>query len=118
MYDRSGITYYIDEGWLGAGTGFPAIAHRGTITSVYDQIGTKSDSDGFTALDSNADGVINASDAAYAQLVVWENSNTNGIADAGEVKSLADKGITSLTVAAGPHTSRHGRLSRGAVAGK
>ncbi len=55
--------------------------------------------DGFAALaglDSNGDGTINASDAAFGQLQVWVDANGDGHTDAGELRSLADLGIASL----------------------
>ena len=55
--------------------------------------------DGFAALaglDSNGDGIINASDAAFSELQVWVDANGDAHTDAGELKSLADLGIASL----------------------
>lgn len=55
--------------------------------------------DGFAALaglDSNGDGIINASDAAFGQLQVWVDANGDAHTDAGELRSLADLGIASL----------------------
>jgi hypothetical protein len=59
--------------------------------------------DGYQALselDSNHDGVISSSDAAYGQLGVWVDANSDGISEAGEVKSLASLGITEISVSA------------------
>jgi hypothetical protein len=38
--------------------------------------------------------VINASDAIFSQLRVWQDANQNGVGDAGELKTLAEAGIT------------------------
>jgi hypothetical protein len=60
-------------------------------------------SDGYQALrelDSNADGVINQDDAVYKELGVWVDSNSDGISETGEVKTLASLGITSISVQA------------------
>ena len=78
--------------------------------------GTKPHGDGFAALrslDSNNDGIFNASDAAYAELKVWVDgnhdgkswvdANGNGHVDAGEaseLQSLAALGITSINLSA------------------
>jgi len=51
-------------------------------------------------LDSNHDGVISNADAAYSQLGVWVDANTDGISEAGEVRSLAALGITEISVTA------------------
>ncbi len=50
------------------------------------------------SLDSNGDGVINSADAAFAKLEVWQDSNHNGVADAGELSSLTDKDITAINL--------------------
>ena len=52
------------------------------------------------SLDSNHDGVIDAQDAAFANLVVWQDLNHDGVSDAGELKSLADLGIASINLGA------------------
>ena len=50
------------------------------------------------SLDSNGDGVINSADAAFAKLEVWQDSNHNGVADAGELSSLTDKDIAAINL--------------------
>jgi len=61
--------------------------------------------DGFAALrvlDTNHDGVIDARDAAFASLSVWVDANSNARTDAGELRSLGQAGIASLSLAANP----------------
>ena len=56
---------------------------------------------GFAALaefDSNHDGKINASDSIYASLQVWRDLDGDGITDAGELTSLANSGISSISL--------------------
>jgi Ca2+-binding RTX toxin-like protein len=53
-----------------------------------------------SALDSNADGVIDANDAAYADLRVWRDLNQDGVSQAGELQTLGEAGITSINLAA------------------
>jgi hypothetical protein len=48
--------------------------------------------------DSNQDGVFDAKDAKFAEFKVWQDANQNGVSDAGEVRSLADVGITSINL--------------------
>ncbi|UBQ55849.1 calcium-binding protein [Alysiella filiformis] len=50
-------------------------------------------------LDSNADGVVDANDAAFATLRVWQDKNQDGISQADELHTLADLGIQSLNTA-------------------
>src|SRR5207245_11429610 len=44
--------------------------------------------------DSNHDGVIDARDARFGELMVWQDANQNGRTDPGELTSLTDLGIT------------------------
>jgi hypothetical protein len=50
------------------------------------------------AFDTNHDGVFNAADAQFAEFKVWQDANQNGVSDAGEVRSLADLGISSINL--------------------
>lgn len=57
---------------------------------------------GFAALaelDGNGDGVIDAQDAAFADLRVWKDANGNGRTDAGELLTLAQAGVQRIDVA-------------------
>ncbi|MDP4732495.1 MAG: Ig-like domain-containing protein [Limnohabitans sp.] len=63
--------------------------------------------DGWAALaaqDSNADGVINAQDANFAKMSVWVDANSNGTTEAGELSTLADQQISSISLAHGVST--------------
>ena len=51
----------------------------------------------FASFDTNNDGVINSSDADYNDLQVWEDLNQNGVLDSGEMQTLAQAGITSIS---------------------
>ncbi|GAA4029632.1 hypothetical protein GCM10022281_06030 [Sphingomonas rosea] len=42
--------------------------------------------------------VLDANDADFAKFAVWQDLNSNGVADAGEVKSLAELGISSINL--------------------
>ncbi|GHV56016.1 hypothetical protein FACS1894216_19510 [Synergistales bacterium] len=54
--------------------------------------------DALQELDSNNDGIIDANDAAYADLRVWADVNANGISEADELLTLEDLGIVSIDV--------------------
>jgi hypothetical protein len=74
----------------------------GSATTLGD--GTKA-ADGYAALrelDSNADGAIDANDAAFTSLSVWVDANSNAKTDAGELQSLTQSGIESLSLVARP----------------
>ena len=52
------------------------------------------------SLDDNGDGVIDANDAAFDEILVWQDANSDGVSQAGELQSLADHGITSIDLGA------------------
>ena len=57
--------------------------------------------DGFAALvseDANADGVIDLNDPIWSTLRVWVDASHDGKTDAGELKTLAELGITQINV--------------------
>jgi Ca2+-binding RTX toxin-like protein len=51
------------------------------------------------SLDGNHDGVINAKDQAFGDLVVWQDANRNGVSEGGELIKLGDLGIKSIDLA-------------------
>ncbi|MGI4777798.1 MAG: calcium-binding protein [Janthinobacterium lividum] len=54
---------------------------------------------GFAALsdlDADHDGKVDAQDAAFANLRVWKDANSNGLVDADELSSLSAAGVKSL----------------------
>ena len=62
------------------------------------------------ALDANGDGVIDASDPAFAELKLWRDADQNGATGAGELISLADAGILSMNLA---NTLKNQNLANG-----
>ena len=52
------------------------------------------------ALDTNGDGMISSSDAAFADLKVWVDSNSDGVTQAGELHTLSSLGIASISTQA------------------
>jgi hypothetical protein len=64
---------------------------------VFTEYGGSTDLEGLAAgFDTNADGVLDAQDEKFGEFMVWQDSNQNGVSDAGEVSSLADWDIVSI----------------------
>lgn len=101
FFDLYGTGYAVHTGWVGPETGILVNENSdGTVNNISDLFGNSS-TDGFTALealDTNHDGVINANDPGFANLEVWTDTNGNGVADPGELHSLASLGITSINL--------------------
>ena len=64
------------------------------------------------ALDANGDGILDASDPAFAELKLWRDASQDGQTGAGELISLADAGIVSLNLA---NTLKNQGLANGNV---
>ncbi|WP_157381302.1 hypothetical protein [Tepidiphilus margaritifer] len=62
------------------------------------------------ALDANGDGILDASDPAFAELKLWRDTDQDGVTGSGELISLLDAGIVILDLA---HTLKNQRLSNG-----
>jgi Ca2+-binding RTX toxin-like protein len=59
---------------------------------------TGTDLQGLAVYDTNHDGKLSAADADFASFAVWQDANSNGVVDAGELKSLTEAGISSINL--------------------
>jgi protocatechuate 3,4-dioxygenase beta subunit len=103
-FDLLGTGKAIQSGWLSKNDGFLAIDSNGNgqIDDISELFGGASKGSGFAKLasyDSNADGVVNAADTLFASLRIWQDANSNGKTDAGELLTLSQAGVASLKVA-------------------
>jgi hypothetical protein len=100
----------VNTGWVSPTDGLLAIDlnHDGVINSGAELFcsasvlanGEKAP-DGYVALselDTNHDGVINNQDANFADLRVWVDANSDGVTEAGELKTLSDLKISQLSL--------------------
>lgn len=109
LFDHDGDGIRTATGWVGANDGLLVrdIDGDGLITSGAELFGDRTllgnggqAQHGFSALadlDGNGDGVVDASDTAFSSLRLWQDADGDGVTDAGELRSLADLGITSLS---------------------
>jgi serralysin len=109
-YDVKGDGFRHNVGWIGADDAFLAIDKNsdGKI-ELADELSfalwtpDPSDTDLQalkTVFDTNGDDVFNRGDAQFSQFRVWQDANGDGITDAGELKTLAERGIASINLTA------------------
>jgi Ca2+-binding RTX toxin-like protein len=122
LVDRAGSAAHFDwngdgiadaTGWIGGGDGIlvydrdgdGTVSNARELSFLDDKAGARSDLDGLSAFDSDGDGLFSATDAAWADFRIWSDANLDGVADFGELATLADLGIASISLA-GAATNR------------
>ena len=98
-YADSGLSN--PTGWIGSGTALLVMPNAEGQVNEGSELFGPSTGNGFTelaALDSNHDGVINSKDAAWSQLRIWQDTNEDGVAEPGELETLAQAGIQSISL--------------------
>ncbi|MBD2519906.1 hypothetical protein H6G93_34185, partial [Nostoc sp. FACHB-973] len=110
-FDHDGNNFAETTGWVGKDDGLLVWDKNGngSIDDGSELFGNSTTlaaggkaSNGFKALadlDANHDGKVDANDAAFAQLRVWKDGNSDGFVQAGELKSLTDAGVKSFNTA-------------------
>jgi Ca2+-binding RTX toxin-like protein len=68
------------------------------ISFVGDYPGATSDLEGLRGFDSNGDGMFSAADADFARFSLWRDADSDGETDPGELVSLSDAGIASISL--------------------
>lgn len=102
QFDLDADGFREQTGWVKADDGMLALDANsdGKINNITELFGDAT-TDGFDelkTLDSNNDNVINASDAKFTQLLIWQDLNQDGITDPGELKTLSQLGIQSISL--------------------
>ncbi|HSX94177.1 MAG TPA: hypothetical protein VLG41_14715, partial [Hydrogenophaga sp.] len=90
-----------DDAWLvldrnGNGSIDTGAELFGTDTRKADGQLARSGFDALRDLDSDGNGLLNADDALFAQLQLWQDQNQDGLSQADELASLAHHGITAI----------------------
>ena len=104
-FDHDNNGFAEKTGWAGKDDGFLVIDknNNGKIDNGTEMFGNNNSSgisNGFQALfdyDTNHDGKINYYDADFSKLKIWRDSNSNGITDSGELFTLHQAGIRSIS---------------------
>ncbi len=122
LFDHDADGIKTATGWIGRDDGFLArdLNGNGQIDSGAELFGDSTRlrngqlaKNGFAALadlDENADGRVDINDSAFASLRIWKDTNSNGVVDAGELRTLAETSITALNTA---HTTGSTNLADG-----
>lgn len=106
FFDLNGNGEAEDTGWVDSDDALLAYDKNddGEITD-FDEVsfvgykeGARTDLEGLQAFDTNADGVLDASDVEFGSFNIWQDANQNGISDAGELRSLTAAGIVSIAL--------------------
>ena len=92
--------------WIGAGTALLAydvdgdgeIKRSDEISFVSYKEGAKTDLEGLTAFDSNGDSLFDGRDLLWHRFGVWQDSNGDGVNQAGEFVSLEQAGLSSISL--------------------
>lgn len=110
FFDHGGDGGRERSGWVAATDGLLVrdLDGDGRITSGQELFGNSTGlkdgsiaSNGFQALndlDNNLDGLLDNNDSAWSSLQIWQDLNSNGVTDAGELHSLAQAGITAIDI--------------------
>lgn len=109
--DTSGVLFdYVGDGapqstaWVGPDDGLLVLDKNGDGqvndgSEIVFAHGNLTDLEGLAATyDRNDDGKLDNGDAAFAKFGVWQDSNSNGITDPGEFRSLIAAGIQSISL--------------------
>lgn len=68
------------------------------ISFIQDKAGATSDLQGLQGWDTNGDGQLDAQDDGWGKLQVWIDANQDGVVEAGEVQTLAQAGVTAISL--------------------
>ena len=117
----AGVTFDYGSGlvataWVGARDGILVrdANHDGQVTATEIVFATSgSDLQGLAVYDSNHDGQLSSADAKFGEFAVWQDANSNGKVDAGELQSLTAQGIASISLSSDgvPYSAAGGDVS-------
>jgi Ca2+-binding RTX toxin-like protein len=107
-FDMNGDGASDNTGWISNGDGFLVIDrnkdgkidHASELSFGTEGTDATSGLGGLAALDSNGDQVIDAKDGRFKELKIWVDANGDGVTDTGELKTLAEIGIKSISLKA------------------
>ena len=118
-FDMNGDGIADDTGWTTSRDGFLVVDRNengriddGSELSFYlDAPEARSAMQGLASFDTNGDGLVSVLDERFGELKVWVDADHDGRSDTGELRTLADHGIVSISLraAASEDTNKVGR---------
>lgn len=105
-FDMDGDGRADDTSWIGRKDGFlfldrdgnGTVSDAGELSFVEDMVDARSDLDGLRAFDSDRNGRIALGDARFADFRIWQDGDGDGSVDAGEVRTLGQAGVASISL--------------------
>ena len=101
-FDLDNTGFATKTAWVHSDDGILALdANNDGVINNIDEVFGNAEQDGFSELsayDTNADGLIDAQDTVFADLKVWRDLDGDGNTDAGELQSLSDHQIQSISL--------------------
>jgi hypothetical protein len=110
-FDLNGDGVSDRMGWAGADDGLlvadadgsGAIEDGSEVFSPFFGDGSFGSSlEALASFDGNGDGLLDAADAGFFEVMVWRDTNRNGVSDTGELASLAEVGVAAIDLGASP----------------
>jgi len=112
--EQSGVTFDTNGdgeasriGWVAPDDGLLAWDRDGDAVIRHDELSfvgygddAASDLEGLRAFDTDNDGKLTRADDEWDSFVVWQDADSNGVSDAGEVTTLDERGITAIDLVA------------------
>ena len=110
FFDHNGDKVAFKSSWVNSSDGILVrdIDGDGKITSGAELFGNftklkngelaKNGAQALKDLDDNNDGIFDSNDKAFNEILVWQDFNSDGKAESGELKSLSEHGIKSINL--------------------
>ncbi|MHA6318296.1 Ig-like domain-containing protein [Altererythrobacter sp. CAU 1778] len=113
-FDMNGDGIADDTGWTKSRDGFLVVDRNengrvddgSELSFMLDAPDARNAMQGLAAFDTNNDGLISVLDERFGELKIWVDADHDGVSDAGELRSLSDHGIASISIRAAATDTR------------
>ena len=114
LFDMNGDGVADDTGWTTSNDGFLVVDRNANgkidngseLSFQLDIPEARSAIEGLAAFDSNNDGLVSILDQRFGELKVWVDLDHDGVSNAGELRSLSDQGIVSISLRAAANSDQ------------